>query len=169
MQEMTATELREMAADIASELERLGRLELEIAEVNAEIHRQSPYAKLFNENLAFKLHNFYTGCERIFQIIASELNGSLPSGYDWHKRLLNRLGAERLGRPAVITAETVQLLEEFRGFRHVVRNLYGFEISQERLQNLVSKYPKVWHQFEAELKKFLAWLVSLSDALEREP
>jgi hypothetical protein len=109
MQEMTAIELREMAADIASELERLKRLEKEIAEVNAEMQRQSPYAKLFTENLAFKLHNFYTGCERIFQIIASDLNGSLPSGYDWHKRLLYRLGDERQGRPAVITSETVQL------------------------------------------------------------
>jgi hypothetical protein len=50
----------------------------------------------------------------------------------------------------------------------VVRNLYGFEINQERLQNLLGKYPKVWHQFEKEMKTFLAWLVSLADALDRE-
>ena len=169
MQEMTATELREMAADIESELQRLGRLEQEIAEVKAETLRPSPYGKLFTENLDFKLHNFYTGCERIFQIIASELNGSLPHGYDWHKRLLHRLGAERQGRPAVITEATVLLLEEFRGFRHVVRNLYGFEISQERLEKLVAKYPMVWRQFEKEMKIFITWLLSLADAFERDP
>lgn len=44
-----------MAADIQAEIQRLNRLEAEIAEVNAEILRQSPYTKLFYENLAFKL------------------------------------------------------------------------------------------------------------------
>lgn len=62
MREMTATELREMAADIDNELAQLARLEQEIAEVEAEILKHPPYAKFFTENLAFKLHNFYTGC-----------------------------------------------------------------------------------------------------------
>ena len=39
-----------------------------------------------------KLHNFYTGCERIFQMVISKLNGAPPSGFDWHRRLLDRMG-----------------------------------------------------------------------------
>ena len=34
------------------------------------------------------LADFYMGVERIFKIIAEELNGGTPKGEDWHKRLL---------------------------------------------------------------------------------
>lgn len=115
-----------------------------------------------------KLHNFYTGCERIFQLVASELNGALPSGYDWHKRLLDRMSVAREGRPVVLTAETTRRLEEYLAFRHVVRNIYGFELDPKRVEQLVANYPAVWHSFEAQVGAFVKWLCALADRLEAE-
>ncbi len=165
MKQISASQVRELVTDIEIELERLGRLELAIAQVYDEIQRDSERAPIFYESLALKLHNFYTGCERIFQLIISELNGSLPSSFDWHKRLLNRMGTEREELPAVLTPNTVVQLQEYLGFRHIVRNLYGFELDPNRLEKLVQHYPTVWHQVNSELREFINWLRQLAEQL----
>lgn len=89
MRPMSAKELQEIALDIATEVNRLNQLESQMRLVQAAMLTNPALADICAESLALKLHNFYTGCERIFQIIASELNGGLPSSYDWQRRLLN--------------------------------------------------------------------------------
>jgi hypothetical protein len=88
MKALSAAAIRELAADIEVELARLSQLEQEIYRVQDEIARDPARQDLFYENLALKLHNFYTGCEKVLQLVAVELNGGLPTGADWHKRLL---------------------------------------------------------------------------------
>jgi len=166
MREMSSSEIRELAADIENELQHLTRLEAEIRQVQEEIQHDPARASLFYENLALKLHNFYTGCERILRLVAAELNGALPSSYDWHRRLLERMSAEREGRPAVLAPQTAQRLEEYLAFRHVVRNVYGFELDPQRIKQLVTAYPSVWHLFEVEVRSFVKWLRALAERLE---
>lgn len=166
MRQMSASEISELALDVEMGLEHLTRLEKEIQQVQAEIQRDPAHAALFYENLALKLHNFYTGCERIFQLVASELNGALPSGYDWHKRLLERMSVEREGRPAVLRNETTHRLEGYLAFRHVVRNIYGFELDMQRVAQLVADYPIVWRQFEMDVRRFVDRLRALAGQLE---
>ena len=168
MKELSATELNELAADIEAELEALKRLEGEIQRVQAEVRADPARADLFHENLAYKLHNFYTGCEHIFQIVATELNGALPTGYDWHKRLLDRMAHARDERPAVISSETAQMLNEYLAFRHVVRNVYGFQLEADRVDKLVARYPEVWRRVEGDVSKFAGWLRDLAGRLAEE-
>ena len=77
--------------------------------------------------------------------------------------------AEREGRPAVIsasmTASMTVKLQEYLGFWHVVRSLYGYELNLERIAKLVSTYPEVWHQFEREIQAFVIWLKALAVSL----
>ena len=166
MRQISASQIRELTTDIQVELERLGRLESGINQVQQEMRITPELATIFYESIALKLHNFYTGCERIFQLIASELNGILPSNYDWHKRLLNRMGVEREGLPPVLSQDTISRLQDYLGFRHIVRNLYGFELDPVRLQQLVEHYPPVWHQFQHEIRQFLQELHKLAEQLE---
>lgn len=42
------------------------------------------------DGVALNLHSFYTGVERIFEGIAKEIDGSMPTGSDWHRSLLWR-------------------------------------------------------------------------------
>ncbi|NJL48860.1 MAG: hypothetical protein HC929_17045 [Leptolyngbyaceae cyanobacterium SM2_5_2] len=154
--------LRELAADIEMELSCLERLELSIDQVNAAIAQEPQRSELFYENLALKLHNFYTSCEKILQLIATELNGGLLAGSDWHKRLLDRMATEREGRPAVLRSATAAALREFLGFRHVVRNLYGYELDSERVARLVEKYPHVWQHTAQDYRTFVACLQALA-------
>ncbi len=36
------------------------------------------------------MHDFYNACERIFQIMAREINGLIPESERWHKKLRKR-------------------------------------------------------------------------------
>jgi hypothetical protein len=165
MREVSPDALIGLAADIGAELGHLQRLAGDVASIQSEITEDPAHARLFYENLALKLHNFYTGCERIFQTVVSELNGAPPSGFDWHRRLLERMGAAWGGRPAVLSAVSVEGLREYLAFRHVVRNIYGFELDVERIADLLGRYPEVWRQVEADFERFIAWLVALADQL----
>ena len=167
MSQISASKLREIAIDIENELARLSQLETQIKMVEEEIAKNPHLAKIFYESLALKLHNFYTGCERIFQIVASELNGGLPSSYDWHRRLLTRMATKQQERPALLTKETVGSLSEYLGFRHVVRNIYGFELETQRVKYLVQNYYEVWRNFNQDVGEFISWLRNLADSLEK--
>ena len=167
MKPLNPVNLRELAADIEFEIERLLQLEQSIAYVQQEIEQDPKHSELFYENLALKLHSFYTGCERIFSLVATELNGDVPSGTDWHKRLLDRMSTEREGRIAVVRPETAKQLREILGFRHVVRSLYGFELEPARIARLINSYPAVWAQTHTDMIQFVAWLRQLAKTLEK--
>ncbi len=165
MRQITPGELLGLAADIDLEAERLRRLADDIAAVQREIEFDPQHARLFYKNLALKLHTFYTGCERIFQFVAAELNGAPPTGFDWHRRLLERMGIAWQGRPALLSPASVEGLREYLAFIHVVRNIYGFELDIERIADLVARYPAVWRRVEADLEQFRAWLLELADQI----
>jgi hypothetical protein len=80
MKRIRASEIRELAADLLSELSKMQQLEIQIRRVQTELDQAPDRADLLYENFALKLHNFYTGCERIFQLIATELNGGIGIG-----------------------------------------------------------------------------------------
>jgi hypothetical protein len=166
MPQKTANELREIITDINNELARLTQLHRQIHQAQTEITNNPTLSPFLYESLALKFHNFYTGCERIFQILASELNGGLPSSYDWHRRLLIRMANPQAERPAVLTSETAKQLEEYLAFRHVVRNIYGFELNPRRLDNLLASYDQTWFAIERDMHQFLDWLNQLTERLE---
>ncbi len=155
--------IQDLAIDLRVELHRLSQLEAEIDRVRHELAKNADLADIFYENLALKLHNFYTGCERIFQLISSELNGGIPSGFDWHKRLLERMSLDRNDRPAVISGQTAYQLREYLGFRHIVRNIYGFELDPVKIAKLIEQYPTTWEAFEQEINGFIDWLGKLAE------
>jgi hypothetical protein len=69
-------------------------------------------------------------------------------------------------RPAVLTSETAKQLEEYLAFRHVVRNIYGFELDPRRLDNLLASYDQTWLAIERDMRQFLDWLNQLTERLE---
>ena len=167
MKQLTPAELSEVVLDIEVELGQLVRLQGAIKKVNRLIeHDTSGLADLFYENQGLKLHSFYTGCERIFQIVSSELNGALPTGYDWHKRLLERMAVAHAGRPAVISPQTAQSLQKYLSFRHVIRNIYGYELEANRIAQLIDEYNLIWPQFETEVREFVLWLRTTATQLD---
>jgi hypothetical protein len=111
------------------------------------------------ESAALRLHNFYTGCERIFNLIAAEVNGATPHEPDWHKRLLNQVALDIDPiRPAIISQQTHSDLSELLRFRHIVRNIYGFELSPDRITHLIDHTMRLYPRFSNEIGAFLEFL-----------
>lgn len=114
------------------------------------------------DGVALNLHGFYSGIERIFEDIARSFDSSIPDGADWHSSLLLQMSAEAPGRrPAVISRSTRYCLDEYRGFRHIVRNVYAFNFRPSRLQELVNNLPECFNAAREDLLRFAAFLESL--------
>ena len=111
------------------------------------------------DGIALNLHGFYSGFERIFTHIAETIDGELPRGEDWHRLLLRQMQADVPGiRPAVISVEVGNFLDELRKFRHVVRNVYTHNFDPVKLGKLVNSASELFTQAKAELLAFAAFL-----------
>ncbi|MCL4872197.1 MAG: hypothetical protein KJ063_24830 [Anaerolineae bacterium] len=130
------------------------------AERGIQATRQRPEDQdLYIDSVALNLHDFYAGLERIFQQIGSTVDGNIPSGHNWHQDLLQQMHMELPElRPSVLSAEAMQMLDEFLRFRHVVRNIYAFQFDPERITRLVSQMRPAWMQVQTELLAFASFL-----------
>lgn len=77
--------------------------------------------------IASILHDFYTGIERVFQKIATELEGDVPKGASWHRDLLDDMALEiREVRPAVIADSLRADLDDYLRFRPLFPRVLRF-------------------------------------------
>ena len=91
---------------------------------------------------ALNLHGFYVGLERVFLIVAERIDQSAPSGASWRREPLPQMAVELPDvRPAVIFADLIDKLDRYRGFRHVVRNVYAHVLGARRVGELVVRHP----------------------------
>ena len=115
------------------------------------------------DGVALNLHGFYAGVERIFEQIAREIDGALPDGPEWHRELLMQMSAEVSStRPPVISRTTRDCLDEYRGFRHVVRNVYAFNLRPTRLKELAMELPACYQTIVEDITAFCNFLDGLS-------
>lgn len=145
---------RRLAAEVEAELGALSQL----AEESARAPRaDDTYARRARGSI---LHDFYNGVERIFERIAAELNGGVPNTPRCDQRLVAdmALAIPEL-RPPVIDDELRDRLAEYRGFRHVFRNVYGAQLDEARLQHLEERLPATLKDLEAQVGAFLGWLL----------
>lgn len=114
------------------------------------------------DGVALNLHGFYTGVEHIFEDIARTLEKSVPASVEWHMDLLTQMADEIEGvRPAVISRETRACLDEYRGLRHVVRNVYAFNLRSARLHELTSGLNDCFGNVQRELLTLADFLESI--------
>lgn len=116
----------------------------------------------FVHSVALNLHNFYTGLERIMELVAIEMDGGIPSGAHEHIELLRQMSAPIPNvRPSLISSESYIQLDEYRKLRHVLLNRHAFELDPQLMTSLVNDLPAVWQQVQDELNTFVEFLEQL--------
>jgi hypothetical protein len=141
--------LAETVASIRKELSTIAGLREELTH---EMAKPEPSRRAIGSIL----HDFYNCCERIFRRISTEINGAPSGGDSWHKELLYRMTVPvEDRRPVVLSTALAADLDDYLSFRHVFRNIYGFELQGERLSRLASLFPAVSRRFEEEIRAFL--------------
>ncbi len=108
------------------------------------------------DGVALNLHGFYSGLEHLFEL------GAMPQGVNWHQVLLQQMSRELPPiRPAVISDHTRAVLDEYRGFRHIVRHAYAFNFDVQKMQPLIEQLPAEFVAVRTELLIFADFLDQL--------
>ncbi len=114
---------------------------------------------LYLDSVALNLHGFYSGIERLFELIARGLDRITPVGESWHRDLLEQMTRNVFNtRPAVISVLNAERLDEYRRFRHLVRNIYAADLIPERMARMLINLPGLWTDLRAELLAFADFL-----------
>jgi hypothetical protein len=120
---------------------------------------------VYLDSVALNLHAFYSGIERLFELIATHIDASTPEGPAWHRDLLSHMANDLPGvRPAVISIEVSRELDQYRRFRHLVRNVYAMNLKPDRISALMDKLPGTWSKLSAEMQAFSQFLKKVSEA-----
>jgi len=154
---MTDEIITELVSRIHQELQDIPRV---LARANEGWKRSlQSNDDLYLDAVALNLHGFYSGAERVFIRIAEIIDDNPPRGDSWHRLLLQQMMTEIPGiRPPVVSIDTGTKLDEYRRFRHIVRNVYTHNLDPVKVGKLVSDAPALFERLKAELMAFANFL-----------
>jgi len=152
-----------VAGRIRQEVADLERIVTRAERAVAAVQQRPDDQDLYLDAAALNLHDFYSGLERVFHHIAATIDRNVPSGSEWHRDLLRQMQMTLSPiRPQVLSDETMQALDEFLRFRHVVRNIYTFTFDPERITHLVQRLRPCFEHVQNELLGFADFLDQLA-------
>ena len=145
---------------LASQQALIERLLAEIAAAEVETKEKVSH-------LGYMLHNLYSALEDLFQEVAKTFENRVEDPQRYHRELLKRMSLEIPGvRPALLSTPTHSLLNELRGFRHVFRHAYDYELSPARLAALKSRVLAEWDLVTRDLQIFQDFLRSKLESVK---
>jgi hypothetical protein len=161
-------ELLDLKERIESELHSIQETGQRVVDAWDGAERFPDQQRYYLDSVALNLHSFYNGLERIFRIVARQLDPVFPSGAHWHRELLDQMAREiPEARPAVLSVETSVLLSDFLAFRHLIRGLYAFDLDAERLEQLVHSLAEALSRARQDLGNFCQLLsIAAQDTTE---
>ena len=140
--------------DIKIELASLRRLENEMKYLSEMLHNGESFVEI--RAAGSIIHDFYSGIEKVFERIAMLIDGSIPKGESWHVELLSRMAQPfEDKRTEVISEGLFQILKEYLRFRHLFRNIYGFQLNWELFRKLCEEMTSTLDLFSEEINTFL--------------
>lgn len=101
------------------------------------------------------LHSFYNGIENIFEIIAKNIDGNVPSGNKSHQELLHQMASENEKRNEIINENLYYKLREYATFRHFYRHAYSFQLNWDKMKPLIDDIHKIWKEVKMSLEKII--------------
>lgn len=124
-----------------------------------EVHATNPSNKEKTSHLAYLLHNLYCALENIFQEIAKSFENRMEDPSKYHRELLKRMQLDVPGiRPKLLSKESYHILDELRGFRHIFRHSYDYELAPDRVKSLKHKLLTNWKCIEKDVAVFTSFL-----------
>jgi hypothetical protein len=151
---MNSSEWDKFRKQQATEREQLRRLVSAIRPVLTKCRETAP-TEIELCALAATLHSFYTGAENIFKRVAVELDGDPVRGDGWHRELLLRMKSPTACRPALLSEELHETLNEYLRFRHVFRSGYSFDLDWAKMSPLALRLEETFKKLGDALDDFL--------------
>jgi len=109
--------------------------------------------------IGFLLHNLYCALEDLMEETAKTFENTLDDTSKYHRELLKKMILNVKGiRPQLWSNDSFRLLDELRGFRHVFRHAYGYELDSKRVFEIQDKVIKNWQKVKKDIEKFQKFL-----------
>ena len=100
------------------------------------------------------LMNFYNGIENIIKRISKKYYLTFPTGESWHKELLMLSFNPPKGKSPVFNENIVSRLHPYRNFRHRFISGYGFQLTGEKMMELIDNINPLWQEIKKAISKF---------------
>ncbi len=152
-----ASRMRDEVASLDSSAEAIGRHWRRFKSVRSD---QDAYLN----SVAFGLQSFYSGIERVLELVAEEMDGGTLGGESWHAELLRQMATDVTGvRPRVLQRTGADWLDECREFLQgdEARNIYATNLVPDRVEPLVVGLTEGWPQVRRDLLAFAEFLDSV--------
>lgn len=160
--------LRTLRGELELDLERLDALEAKYRLVKDKLARIEP-DEFDLVALAHAITNLYGIMENSFTRIAKHFENQVDPA-TWHKDLIMRMMIRVPGvRPAVLTTDQAQLIDQLRSFRHAFRHIYLHDLDPVRLALVDSRTPSAVAAFRSAYEGFATALDSMIAALDAAP
>jgi len=152
---MEKARLSILIARIKSQVSNIEKLFSKVEE------RKTPKSSAEWESLAFRLHNLYCAFEDLFKIVAETFENQIDEKSRYHAELLKRMAIEIEGiRPALLSPETVRLLDNLRSFRHFFRWAYASELDERKLRLVLEDALMLKDKYRQDIALFIRKLKS---------
>lgn len=149
---MERIEYNLLKAELGAQVKEIEKIFLEIEDRRRGARRSK--AKL--ESLAYKLHNLYCAFEDLFKIVARHFENQVEDIARYHKELLKRMALSIDGvRPALLSEDVLNSLDDLRAFRHYFRHAYSYELRYERLKPVLEAALKLREAYREDIERFL--------------
>lgn len=111
------------------------------------------------ESVACQIHNFYSAVEELLKLVAIYFENNINDSSQWHSLLLKRMmqPVTRV-RPALLSWESYERLNNLRAFRYFFRHAYGVSLDFLQLEANLNKVIEVKPILDKEILQFLLQL-----------
>lgn len=162
---ITLGTLNRLRGEITFKLAAIEELQKAITKFTAKVDPDKPQEE-FVTTVAANMMRFYTGMEDVLEQILRVFDDFQPQGESWHQSLLIAALNTTKHRPAILRRATFDVLDDLRGFRHVVQKAYASPFDWGKMRRLAESAKETLQAFSEDLKDFDAFLDRAIDALD---
>jgi uncharacterized protein YutE (UPF0331/DUF86 family) len=148
------SQLATLGAIITEDIVAVERLNAELSQLVPSLDVPKPAFRDMAA-VAYVLHNVYCALENAFEQISRTFENHITDPAQWHRELLAKMFLDiPTVRPAVLPTGLRGFLNDLRGFRHLFRHSYDFQLDPEKLNRLVRDWTAARLELLAALSRF---------------
>jgi len=164
---MKNNKFRILKAELDADFGILGELEEKYRKIHRKIAGIEP-DEFDYAGLAYTIVNIYNLMENYLIRIVKCFENNIDQS-EWHKDLLRHMSLDIDGiRPAFLTREDVNCLDDLRAFRHIFRHIYQNRLDIDKLLLVDRRVDDVVKFFKERHFKFNDFLIRLSEEMGKE-
>ena len=105
--------------------------------------------------IAYNIHSFYYGIEKILLLILIEEDKLTIDEAKWHKAVLSKAFEKTVNRDPILNENLIDILKDYLHFRHVSRNSYGSILVWDKMKHLAINLKSTWEMVKSDLMVFM--------------